>query len=202
MSILVLPKCSHKFHVSWHSWQRKTRWRAHFWRLLFQGTFGSKRWDISGAEAIKYVLKAARRVISFIWCAHTHAHAHAQHRHTLALVSSRQKLSKQVQYCLLTLGRQTKRLAGGGQTCQQWIQQVALAGRPLLLRAHFLSNPPQLPSCFYSLPGPAEFFPLACCTCIVSAWYRVQVEHLPANELSCMQNKMNWQGQLPTKQDK
>lgn len=45
-------------------------------------TFGSKRWDISGAKAIKYMLKAAQRVTSFIWCAHIHTCTHAHTHHT------------------------------------------------------------------------------------------------------------------------
>lgn len=196
MSILVLPKCSRRFHVSWHSQQRKTCWRAYFWRLLFQGTFGSERWDQRQSST------RSRQLIELQVLFGRHTHMRATYRHTVALVSSRQKLSKQVQCYLLTLERWTKHREGGGETWRQWIQQVVSAGHPLLQCAFFLSNPPQPPSCFYSLPGSAGLFPLAYCTCMASEWYRAQLEHLPANELSHMQNKINWQGQLPSKQDK
>lgn len=55
----------------------------------------------------------------------------------------------------------------------------------------------------HSLSGSAGvYFPLGHCACTDSALYRAQVEHLPASKLSHLENKINWQGQLPKKQDK
>lgn len=65
----------------------------------------------------------------------------------------------------------------------EWIQQVVSIEHPLIQSVLFLFPPLHPLSCFYSLPGSAEFFPFAHYTCMASAQHRAQVELLPANKL-------------------
>lgn len=108
-----------------------------------------------------------------------------------SFIPSKQELPKQVQYDLPVLerwnvGREGEMECAGnvfGRNCQHKNTASSLL--------------------FHSLPGSAGvYFPLGRCVCMDSALYRAQVEHLPASKLSHLENKINWQGQLPKKQDK
>jgi len=80
--------------------------RGQVWGWVFSGTFGSERQDVPGAEASKLHTHSSTKCYEFY---STYPHKHAR-RHPLQIIllSSKQKLPKQVQCYLPTLERGAK----------------------------------------------------------------------------------------------
>ena len=147
--------------------------------MVFQGTFGSERRDVWGAEASKTCLQSNTDGYG--------SHSTYTHTHTQASILDNPREQEAetpwASALLLTDPWETANLSGERRTVLA-VDLIGSANRVSpALRCTFPLSPTAASLLLLFSPGSSGFFPLAHCTHTVNAWYRAQVEHLLAKHV-------------------